>query len=110
MNVLLLQYKDDWYRADPNVLDGAVLGLRYFDLVVAIEDDNWKVIKNRHGEEEEGVVTPLMQVKMFAMGKTIQDLPTFYMDLLIGDSVIAAKLEHDKRGNLKLTSTTFNEA
>jgi len=110
MNVLLLEYKDDWYRADPDVLDGAVLGLRYFDLVISIEDDNWKVIKDRYGSEDAGPVTPLMQVKMFAMGKTIQDLPTFYLDMPWGGSMIAAQLKHDKRGNLKLTPTTFNEA
>jgi len=110
MNVLLVQYKEEWYRADPGVLEGTALGLRYFDLVISIEDDNWKVIKNRYGEEETGPVTPLMQVKMFTMGQTIQDLPTFYLDIPWGGSVIASRLEHDKRGNLKLTPTTFNEA
>lgn len=76
VDMTLLQYKGEWYRTTDDINQGMSI-TQHFDIVVEVKDNEFNILKNRHGAIGDGAFSDLFRMQLFAIGKTLEDLPEF---------------------------------
>jgi len=73
----LLKYRDEWYRTTDDLHQGYTI-TQYFDTIVEVTGREFNVIKDRRtGITGPGQFDKMLIMKLFTLGKTFEDLPTF---------------------------------
>ena len=75
----LICYQGDWFRTTDDLMQGRTV-MQHFDIVIEVTGDEFNVVKDRYRGQvgRKHPATDLFRVQMFALGKTLYDLPEFH--------------------------------
>lgn len=94
----LVEFRGQWYRVgDRQIVSSR--SMHFFDTVVIINENHYSVVKDRHGNREgfQGIID-MIKMKLFAAGKTLDDLPKYSEDIRTAYGPLNLFMDHE--GNL----------
>jgi len=94
----LVQFREQWYRVKGDCYQP--LGYRsvlFFNIILTFSTNGVDMIKNKTDPQNNGqCIIDMLKMKLFAEGKTLDDLPTYHVDINAGAYQLKLCMDADK--------------